>query len=141
MPNPMPAAAAAETPPPEDRLGRRLLVLRLATIGGATAALPGCIAGPPGYVGRPVLAATDADPSDGPGRGRGTYAAPVRHGPTDNDPSDGPGRGRGAYAHRGVTDNDPSDGVGHGRLTRAPARRAATDNDPSDDVGYGRSRR
>jgi len=33
---------------------------------------------------------TDADPSDGPGRGRGT----VRRGLTDSDPSDGPGRGR-----------------------------------------------
>ncbi|WP_161993731.1 hypothetical protein [Muricoccus nepalensis] len=161
----MPPDNAPETPPKDGRLGRRLLVLRLAGIGTASAALPGCLAAPPGYPAGPVLAATDADPSDGvghgghrrvyaPGRsatdadpsdgvGQGGYRRPYATGRagTDADPSDGVGHGRfgPSPSYRGPTDNDPSDGPGRGRGTyRTPSRRAVSDNDPSDGVGRGR---
>jgi hypothetical protein len=57
-------------------LRRRLLVLRLALIGGASAAVTAC--GPSTTV---------------------NYGAPMRTGLSDSDPSDPPGRGRGG--HRG----------------------------------------
>lgn len=138
----MPQDHAPKTPPGDSRLGRRLLVLRLAGLGTATAALPGCLAAPPGYAAGPVLSATDADPSDGVGHGgRRRAYAPVSRAATDADPSDGVGHGRfgPGPAYRAATDNDPSDSVGRGRSNhRAPARRAVSDNDPSDGVGRGR---
>lgn len=118
---PHPPSPEAPRPGGEgSRLGRRLVVLRLAGLGAATA-LPGCVSVPGGHAPRSVLATTDADPADGAGQGRYHPAAPHRRGTTDNDPSDGVGRGRGVHAH--------------------PIRRAATDSDPSDDPGHGRRRR
>ena len=105
------------------RLGRRVLALRIAAVGGAVA---GIAATEPAS----AQGITDRDPSDGPGRGRGT-------GITDRDPSDGPGRGRGTGTPRasGITDRDPSDGPGRGRQT------GVTDADPNDGPGRGRGRR
>ena len=97
------------------RLGRRMMVLRLAGVGVASSALAGCVVAPPGavYAPGPVRTGlTDGDPNDPPGGGRGGYRA--RTGYTDADPSDGPGRGRGGY-RRGVTDSDPRDAPGRGR--------------------------
>ena len=103
----------------DPRLGRRLLVVRLAAGLGAAAA-----AGEAGAAGRaPVTPA---------GQGATT---PVR---TDNDPSDAAGYGRGGYSGGGRTDNDPRDSAGYGRGGYAPPRRSVTDNDPSDGAGRGR---
>lgn len=128
------------------KLGRRLLVLRVLTIGGAAGAAAPALAAPP-------RAATP--------EGAATPAIPVI---TDNDPSDaaGYGRGRGYYPQpyyrppppyrRGVTDNDPYDAAGQGRggYYRPPPPppryyapppqpyRGVTDNDPSDPPGRGR---
>ena len=106
----------------ETRLSRRLLVLRLAALGGTGTALAGCVTPVPGYYGVPGPVAvrgtgiTDADPSDGPGYGRGGYrGVSGRTGITDSDPSDGPGRGRGGYRRIGRTDSDPRDPPGRGR--------------------------
>ena len=133
---------ADETPPagPDHRLGRRLMVLRLAALGGTAAALAGCVA--PGQVqyGNPWprgTGITDADPSDGPGHGRGGRRAT---GITDADPSDGPGHGRGGHrgvsGGTGITDRDPSDGAGRGRGGYRGTGR--TDSDPRDAPGRGR---
>lgn len=73
-------------------LRRRLLVLRLALIGGASTTVTAC--GPAAaqhYGGRPRTGLNDADPSDQPGYGRGGTR---RTGVSDSDPSDQPGRGR-----------------------------------------------
>ena len=114
-------------------LKRRLLVLRLATIGGA-ASLPGIAAAqgakspapdaprvpaPPAQQ-RPGV--SDSDPSDPPGQGRGGNRAP-QTGLSDSDPSDPPGQGRGGnrappqqqQQPAGATDTDPSDAPGRGR--------------------------
>lgn len=132
----------------EDRLSRRLLVLRLAALGGTGTALAGCVAPGPSYYGNPVPIAvprgtgiTDADPSDGPGNGRGGRRGT---GITDADPSDGPGNGRGGYRARGtgITDADPSDGPGNGRGGNRGSRvyrsSGRTDSDPRDAPGRGR---
>lgn len=121
-------------------LGRRLLVLRLAALGGATAATAGCVvAGPPQPVYAPArVAVSDADPSDAPGRGRGGHRG---SGVSDSDPSDAPGFGRGGQrVYGGVSDADPSDAPGRGRGgSRAPTyRTGVSDSDPSDAPGAGR---
>src|SRR4051795_8315515 len=95
------------------RLGRRLLVLRVAGLGAASAAVSVTAACAVEQV------RTDNDPNDAAGYGRGGGYRGYT-GRTDNDPSDGQGQGRGrGYAPppqaRGVTDNDPSDGQGRGR--------------------------
>ncbi|MFO0203825.1 MAG: hypothetical protein ACK528_11925, partial [Alphaproteobacteria bacterium] len=79
----------------QPRLGRRLLVLRVAA-GAATvaAAVPAAQALEPTPV-QYRTGLTDADPGDGPGFGRG--GARRGTGITDSDPSDGPGFGRGGY--------------------------------------------
>ena len=128
------------------RLQRRLLILRLASIGSAVA----------GAAVTPLPAAaqyynrgtgiTDSDPNDGAGNGRGGYRpAPRGTGITDNDPSDGPGNGRGGYraAPRrgtGISDSDPTDGAGNGRGGYG-GRTGVTDSDPSDGPGRGRGYR
>lgn len=127
----------------ETRLSRRLLVLRLAALGGTGTALAGCVTPVPGYYGVPAPVAvrgtgiTDADPSDGPGYGRGGQRGT---GITDADPSDGPGYGRGGYrgvsGRTGITDSDPSDGPGRGR--GGYRRIGRTDSDPRDPPGRGR---
>lgn len=135
-------------PEEQPRLGRRLFVLKLATLGGAAAATAGCVPQqqPVVYVPQqPVYAPTrvaisDADPSDPPGRGRGGHRG---SGVTDNDPSDAPGFGRGGVRYTGVSDSDPSDAPGRGRGYRAAPvryRTGFTDADPSDGPGYGRGR-
>lgn len=94
---------------------RRLLVLRLAVIGGASTALSACVpAGQPQYGAPMRTGLSDSDPSDPPGRGRGGHRG---SGVTDSDPSDQPGygRGRGGYRSSGVSDSDPSDPPGRGR--------------------------
>ena len=111
-------AGGVEAPAEASRLRRRMLVLRLAAAGAATPALAGCVVAPPGgvvYAPLPVhrTGITDADPSDGPGQGRGGFRA--RTGITDNDPNDGVGQGRGGYRLRNVTDSDPRDPAGRGR--------------------------
>ena len=131
-----------------DRLGRRLLVLRVAGFGAAAAgtaeaatAMPDATLDTPAGPATPVR--TDNDPNDAPGYGRRGYGG--GGGRTDNDPRDSPGYGRGysgnsynyAPQRRSVTDNDPSDGQGQGR-GYAPQRRSVTDNDPSDGQGRGR---
>ncbi len=76
------------------RLRRRMIVVKVATLGVAAPALAGCVVAPPVYAPQPYRTGlTDADPSDGPGQGRG--GTRVRTGYTDADPSDGPGQGRG----------------------------------------------
>ena len=91
------------------RLKRRMLVLKLASVGAAAPALAGCVVAPqPVYAPRGT-GITDADPADGPGMGRGGYRGPARTGYTDADPGDGPGQGRGGYrgpARTGYTDAD-----------------------------------
>lgn len=125
--------------PLDGRLGRRLLVLRVAGL-GAVAALTGqaaCVAGPmSGPMEGVVPVRTDADPRDSAGYGRGSG------GRSDNDPRDAAGHGRGAYSYapqrRSVTDNDPRDSAGGGRGYSAPQRRSVTDSDPNDGQGQGR---
>ncbi len=138
-----------ETVQPDEkpRLGRRLLVLKLATLGGAAAATAGCVPQqqPVVYVPQqPVYAPTrtgisDSDPSDPPGAGRGGHRG---SGVTDNDPNDAPGFGRGGQRYTGISDNDPNDPPGRGRggYRAAPVRyrTGITDADPSDGPGYGR---
>jgi len=86
----------------ETRLGRRLLVLRIAGAGAAALAAgtaeaasrqPEQAAGNPEASPdvRPVV--TDSDPGDSPGYGRGRGY----RGASDSDPYDAPGRGRGGY--------------------------------------------
>ncbi len=136
--------------PPEagtPKLGRRLFVLRLAALGGATSATAACVPqGPPVvYAPQPAYAPTrvaisDADPSDPPGRGRGGHRG---SGVTDSDPNDRPGFGRGGQRYTGISDSDPSDPPGRGRGYRAAPvryRTGYTDADPSDGPGYGRGR-
>jgi hypothetical protein len=112
-------------------LGRRLLVLQLAA---APALLVTARDAGAEQVQRPPVlpAVTDADPVDGPGRGRGR---PRGTGLTDADPGDGPGNGRGARRGTGLTDADPGDGPGNGRGAR---QKAMTDSDPRDEAGRGR---
>jgi hypothetical protein len=127
---------------PDPRLGRRLLVVRVAGMtalgsAAAEAALPAPPAAElPGAT--PVQGRTDNDPNDAPGRGIRGYGG-GGGGRTDNDPNDAPGRGirgGGGGGGRGVTDNDPSDGPGRGRGWAGG--RSVTDNDPSDGPGRGR---
>ena len=118
-----------DQPTRDGRLGRRLLVLRVAGLGAAAAAT-GSVAEAASGTARPATPAgaveparTDNDPYDAAGYGRRGYGG----GRTDNDPRDAPGGGRGysgGYAprHRSVTDNDPRDAAGGGR---GSARRAA----------------
>jgi translation initiation factor IF-2 len=80
-------------------LRRRLMVLRLAALGGA-AAVPGVAgaqgpkSGGPGAPAPPRSGLTDSDPSDEPGNGRTGNRAP-QAGQSDSDPTDPPGQGRG----------------------------------------------
>jgi hypothetical protein len=141
-------ADAPNTSPEPDsvqpRLGRRLLVLRVAAAGAAvTAAAPAAQALEPTPV-QYRTGITDADPGDGAGYGRG--GARRGTGITDADPGDGPGFGRGGYrggpARTGLTDSDPGDGPGYGRGGYRPRvqQRAYTginDGDPGDPSGYG----
>lgn len=123
-----------------DRISRRLLVVRVTTLGGASVALSACVVppGPAFYAPTQVLVPrgtglTDADPSDGPGNGRGVRRA---SGVTDRDPNDGPGNGRGGFRGTGITDRDPNDGPGNGR--GGFRRSGRTDSDPRDAPGRGR---
>ncbi|MBY0338617.1 MAG: hypothetical protein K2X11_18525 [Acetobacteraceae bacterium] len=135
----------------EERLSRRLLVLRLGALGGTAATTAACVpnqpmpvtyvpVAPPAYARGTGI--TDSDPSDGPGQGRGGFRSGTGY--TDRDPSDGPGRGRGPYGRpvqgvTGVTDRDPSDGPGRGRGWGGGGYRTGlTDSDPRDGVGQGR---
>jgi hypothetical protein len=138
-----PEAPVTATEAEEGRapLGRRLFVLRLAALGGATSATAGCVAPQPQVIYAPPrapayapgrVAISDADPSDPPGGGRGGHRG---SGVSDNDPSDAPGFGRGGRRVAGISDNDPSDPPGGGRGYRATG---ASDNDPSDAPGRGR---
>jgi hypothetical protein len=130
----------------DTRLGRRILVLRVASLGAAAGMVSAAtaeaapvvppLAEAPGAT--PVQYRSDNDPNDAPGRGirGGGYSG----GRSDNDPNDAAGRGirggGGGGYNRGVTDNDPSDGPGRGRGWSN--RRNVTDNDPSDGPGRGR---
>ncbi len=99
----------------KERLSRRLMVLRLVALGGTATALAGCVAPGPMQYRNPLprgTGITDADPSDGPGNGRGGRRGT---GITDADPSDGPGNGRGGFRGTGRTDSDPRDAPGRGR--------------------------
>lgn len=133
----------------DGRLGRRLLVLRVAGLGTAAGALSGCVVQQPVPVYAPARVGTgitDADPGDGPGFGRGGYRGPARTGLTDADPGDGPGFGRGGYRPRaqgrpytGINDGDPGDPSGYGTGWRQRNQgRGVTDNDPGDAPGRGR---
>jgi hypothetical protein len=139
------------------KLKRRLVVLRLATVGGAGLTTSACgpevvtvgaqvigamAQGAAGAGGGPSMAGrtgvSDADPSDPPGRGRGGHRG---SGVTDSDPSDQPGFGRGgARRTAGISDSDPSDPAGQGRGGSRPAQRTTgiSDADPSDAPGQGR---
>ncbi|MBP0465687.1 hypothetical protein J5Y09_17300 [Roseomonas sp. PWR1] len=145
---PQPAPDDSSTPGP--RLGRRLLVLKVA-VGGAAMAAATPMAAEAGDV-TPVqyrTGITDADPGDGPGFGRGGYRGPPRTGLTDSDPGDGPGYGRGGYraparpqgrAYTGINDGDPGDpsGYGTGWRQRGQPYTGINDSDPSDGAGRGR---
>jgi hypothetical protein len=136
------------------KLKRRLVVLRLATVGGAGLTTTAC--GPEAVtIGAQVIGAmaqgagsspsmagrtgvSDADPSDPPGRGRGGHRG---SGVTDSDPSDQPGFGRGGVRRTtGISDSDPSDPAGQGRGGARPMQRTTgvSDSDPSDPAGGGR---
>lgn len=143
------------TESPDDRLGRRLLVLRVAATGGSAALASPALAqgtkGPGGNGGqvpdpsppgaRPGI--SDADPNDPPGQGRGG-SGPRRGGVSDADPNDPAGQGRGGSGPRqgGVSDADPSDppGQGRGRGGGTPPPSGPSDSDPSDPPGRGRGR-
>ena len=117
----------ADETPRETRLGRRILVVRVASLGAAAGAVAtgmaqaAPVAVPPlveAPGATPVQYRSDNDPNDAPGRGirGGGYGG----GRSDNDPNDAPGRGirgrgYGGGYRRGVTDNDPYDGPGRGR--------------------------
>lgn len=137
----------------EERLSRRLLVLRVAALGGTSVAVSACVAPGPAYYGNPApvliprgTGMTDADPSDGPGQGRGgsRVGGGYRTGLTDADPNDGPGQGRGGHRgnpyRTGLTDSDPNDGPGQGRGGNRGGsyRTGRTDSDPRDAPGRGR---
>lgn len=102
------------------RLSRRLVISRGSAVVGLGAAIAAAVPGE-----AQAQRATDNDPNDAAGRGRGG------RGTTDNDPRDSAGAGRGSS--RGTTDRDPNDGPGAGR-----GGRGATDNDPRDAAGRGR---
>jgi len=129
-------------------LGRRRLILRTGALGVAGLGAAGCVPAQPVYVQQPPVVVrgtglTDADPSDGPGNGRGGSRVIRGTGITDSDPSDGPGNGRGGYRgggyRTGITDSDPNDGPGRGRGGyRGGYRTGLTDSDPSDGPGRGR---
>jgi len=120
----------------DEKLGRRRLVLKLGTIGAVTLGAAGCVPVQPVYVQPGGTGLTDADPNDGPGRGRGGYRG--GGGVTDSDPNDGPGRGRGGYrGGSGITDRDPNDGPGRGRGGYRGGH-GVTDSDPNDGPGRGR---
>ncbi len=132
----------AAVPAPTTRLSRRVLMLAplVATPAMAAPATEGASRAPAAANQLLAQGRTDADPSDGAGRGRGAPRGST--GRTDSDPNDGPGNGRGG-APRGATgrtDADPNDGAGGGR--GAPRRSTGiTDQDPSDGPGNGRGRR
>lgn len=93
------------------RLGRRRLVLRLASLSAIATALTGS---PPEASGAepPACATFDTDPQDPGSQGR----ARPRAGPTDTDPQDPPGEGRGQpRTGSGPTDSDPKDPPQRGR--------------------------
>lgn len=134
------------------KLGRRRLVLRAGALSVVGLGAAACVPAQPVYVQQPPVVVrgtgiTDADPSDGPGNGRGGFRGGGT-GITDADPNDGPGRGRGGYRggavgyRTGVTDSDPSDGPGRGRggsrVYRGGYRTGVSDSDPSDGPGRGR---
>ena len=132
--------------PTRSPLQRRLLVLRLAALGGASA-LPGAAlaqgakSGGPGRPTQQRSGLTDSDPTDEPGNGR--TGNRTQGGVTDSDPSDQPGQGRGGNQPQqgGVTDSDPSDPPGQGRGGNRPQQPAGpTDTDPTDPPGRGRGR-
>jgi hypothetical protein len=148
------ARTEGEAPMPDDTqqpLKRRLFVLRLAALGGATAATAGCVAPPPGVYApaqAPVYAPTfgaartgisDSDPGDPPGGGRGGHRG---SGVSDSDPNDRPGFGRGGVRYTGASDADPNDPPGRGRggyRGAAPGyRTGVSDSDPNDAPGRGR---
>jgi hypothetical protein len=87
----MPSSKKDNAPAESQRnpLGRRLLVVHLAA---ATALLGAArsAAAEPLQQALAIPVATDADPGDGPGNGRGTQ----RKAMTDSDPRDEAGRGR-----------------------------------------------
>lgn len=124
------------------RLSRRMVVMTglAATPALATPASEGAMRSPTPVNQLLAQGRTDADPSDGAGRGRGAPRGTT--GVTDSDPNDGPGNGR-AGSPRGTTgrtDSDPNDGAGGGR--GAPRQSTGiTDQDPSDGPGNGRGRR
>ncbi|MCX7373231.1 MAG: hypothetical protein NTW56_12490 [Alphaproteobacteria bacterium] len=111
----------AQPSPEAANAGRRRLVLRFSALGLTALGGAACVPVQPVYTGPMRTGITDADPSDGPGQGRGGMrAGGFRTGVTDADPSDGPGRGRGGFRggggyRSGLTDSDPSDGPGRGR--------------------------
>ncbi|HEV2865758.1 MAG TPA: hypothetical protein VGX37_04530 [Allosphingosinicella sp.] len=81
--------------------------------------------------------ATDSDPSDPIGHGRGGTGSGV----TDSDPGDPVGNGRGG-TRSGVTDGDPSDPYGNGRGgsgAGTQGRSGCSDTDPTDPGGNGRN--
>ncbi|RVT89618.1 hypothetical protein EOD42_24790 [Rhodovarius crocodyli] len=124
------------------RFGRRLVVLRLAAVGGAAGVVPAYAQGPKSGWNAPPGAApggqsglTDNDPNDPAGNGRGQGGRPG--GVTDSDPNDPPGqgRGRGGGAPQGPTDSDPNDPPGQGRGRGGGAPQGPTDSDPNDPPG------
>lgn len=133
------------------KLGRRRLVLRTGALGVTGLGAAACVPAQPVYVQQPPVVVrgtgiTDADPSDGPGNGRGGTRIIRGTGITDADPNDGPGNGRGGYRgtttgyRTGITDSDPSDGPGRGRggYRGGGYRTGVTDSDPRDGAGRGR---
>ena len=117
--------------PSDPRLGRRLVVLRVAALGAAGAAAAvgsaeaaGLRVGDPEPAARATPVVTDNDPYDAAGYGRGYYRQPPP---------------RYYYAPRQVSDSDPYDAAGRGRGYGAPPpRRSVSDSDPYDAAGRGR---